>query len=245
MNRSNKNHLNILDLPNEILFIIFNELNMVDVLYSFVDVTQRLNQLVFDPFYRSNLSMTSMMMKSFNERIYSTDNQILDKICKNVLPRIYHQVKELIVEQYSIDNLIFSFYLLIRDNVILRKLLDEQITHLTIDIKDEPKAPSETLSVMSALILSLCKRLIKLSFCQLFHQLTLCTYELSSTNFKSSTLTSLKMNVKTFDDCLYLIDGHFNCLSTLMIFVKTIAYTSGTIDNTVSIMIDYSLSKEK
>ncbi|CAF4964886.1 unnamed protein product, partial [Rotaria magnacalcarata] len=117
-------------------------------------------------------------------------------------------------------------------NVILRKLLDEQITHLTIDIKDEPKAPSETLSVMSALILSLCKRLIKLSFCQLFHQLTLCTYELSSTNFKSSTLTSLKMNVKTFDDCLYLIDGHFNCLSTLMIFVKTIAYTSGTIDNT-------------
>ncbi|CAM4847505.1 unnamed protein product, partial [Rotaria magnacalcarata] len=171
---------------------------MVDVLYSFVDVTQRLNQLVFDPFYRSNLSMTSMMMKSFNERIYSTDNQILDKIY----------------------------------NVILRKLLDEQITHLTIDIKDEPKAPSETLSVMSALILSLCKRLIKLSFCQLFHQLTLCTYELSSTNFKSSTLTSLKMNVKTFDDCLYLIDGHFNCLSTLMIFVKTIAYTSGTIDNT-------------
>ena len=58
MNISNNNHLNILDLPNEILFIIFNKLNMVDVLYSLVDVNQRFDQLVLDPLYIRNLDMT-------------------------------------------------------------------------------------------------------------------------------------------------------------------------------------------
>ncbi|CAF2249314.1 unnamed protein product [Rotaria magnacalcarata] len=101
MNISNNNHLNILGLLNEILFIIFNKLNMIDVLYSFVDVTQRFDQLVFGPFYIRNLNMTSTMMKSFYGRIYSIDNQVLDRICKNVLPRIYHQVNKLIVEQYA------------------------------------------------------------------------------------------------------------------------------------------------
>ncbi len=35
-----KNHLNILDMPDEILFLIFQKLNMVDVFYSLVDVNR-------------------------------------------------------------------------------------------------------------------------------------------------------------------------------------------------------------
>ncbi|CAF4645940.1 unnamed protein product, partial [Rotaria magnacalcarata] len=64
---------------------------MVDVLYSLMDVTQRFDQLVFDPFYIRNLNMISMTMKSFYDRTYSIDNQVLDGICKNILPRIYDQ----------------------------------------------------------------------------------------------------------------------------------------------------------
>ncbi len=108
MNISNNNHLNILDLPNEILFIIFNKLNMADVLYSLVDVTQRFDQLVLDPFYIRNLNMTSMTMKSFFDRIYSIDNQVLDRICKNILHRIYHQINELIVDQYSMERVLHT-----------------------------------------------------------------------------------------------------------------------------------------
>ncbi len=108
MNISNNNHINILDLPNEILFIIFNKLNMVDVLYSLVNVTQRFDQLILDPFYIRNLNMTSMTMKSFYDRTYSIDNRVLDRICKNILPRIYHQVNELIVEQYSIARILHT-----------------------------------------------------------------------------------------------------------------------------------------
>ncbi|CAF2117090.1 unnamed protein product [Rotaria magnacalcarata] len=251
MNISNNNHLNILDLPNEILFIILKKLNMVDVLYSLMDVTQRFDQLVFDPFYIRNLNMISMTMKSFYDRTYSIDNQVLDGICKNILPRIYDQVNELVVEQYSMERVLhtvnyphlYSLTLIdfpeevllnyLTSNTILRKLLIEQITCLKIDVQDRPKEPSpETLAAMFALIVSLCKRLIKLSFCQLFHRSTLCNFELSTTNFKSSTLIALKINVKTFDDCLYLLDGRFNCLSTLIIGVQIISNTPGTIDNT-------------
>ncbi|CAF3108752.1 unnamed protein product [Rotaria sp. Silwood2] len=65
---------------------------MVDVLYSLVDVTRWFDQLVLDSVYIRNLDMISMTMKSFYDRIYSIDNQILDRICKSILPRIHHQV---------------------------------------------------------------------------------------------------------------------------------------------------------
>jgi len=104
----NNKHLNILDLPNEILLIIFNKLNMVDVLYSLVNVTQRFDQLILDPLYIQSLDMTSMMMKSYADRIYSIDNQLLGRICKNILPRIHHQINELIVEQHSMEHLIHT-----------------------------------------------------------------------------------------------------------------------------------------
>ncbi|CAF5041369.1 unnamed protein product, partial [Rotaria sp. Silwood1] len=108
MNISNNDNLNILDLPNELLLIIFNKLNKVDVLYSLVDITQRFDQLILDPFYIRNLNITSMSMKSFYDRIYSIDNQVLDRICKNILPRIYRQINELIVEQYSMERVLHT-----------------------------------------------------------------------------------------------------------------------------------------
>jgi hypothetical protein len=95
-------------MPNEILLMIFKKLNMVDVLYSLVGVTQRFDQLILNPFYIRNLDMTSMTMKSFYDRIYSIDDQVLSKICKNILPRIHHQVNELIVEQNSMKRVLHT-----------------------------------------------------------------------------------------------------------------------------------------
>ncbi|CAF4120423.1 unnamed protein product [Rotaria magnacalcarata] len=192
--------------------------------------------------------MTFMMMKSFYDRMYSKNNHVFDKICKNVLPKIYHQINELIVEQnsmervlhninfpqlYSLTLLDFSENVLFNhstSNKILRKLLIEQIAHLKVDINYEPVEPSsETLAMMFALILSLCKQLIKLNFCKWFHRAIFCTFNLSSIDFKSLTLTTLKMNVKSFDDCLYLLDGRLNCLSKLII--------GGMFDNVQSLIM--------
>ncbi len=113
---------------------------------------------------------------------------------------------------------------------ILHHLLAEQIQHLNIDISFDPKIKScEVLSSIFVLILSRCKRLISLNFCQLFYdrKTPICISKLPSTSYMSSTLTKLKINVLTLNDCAYLL-GHLKCLSTLIIHVERI---SGTIFN--------------
>jgi len=122
---------------------------------------------------------------------------------------------------------------------ILHHLLTEQIQHLNIDISYDPKIKScEVLSSIFVLILSGCKRLISLNFCQLFYdrKTPICVSKLPSTSYMSSILTKLKINVKTFDDCLYLLDGRLDTLSKLIIHVKRISHTSRILDNTVSVI---------
>ncbi len=102
---SNNNHLNILDLPNEILLIIFNELNMIDVLYSFVNINERFNRLVLDPLYIRHIDMT---INSSSNGISSIDNLVLDRICKTILPQIHHQVNKLTVEPHSMECVLLS-----------------------------------------------------------------------------------------------------------------------------------------
>ncbi|CAF1346940.1 unnamed protein product, partial [Rotaria sordida] len=183
----------------------------------------------------------------------SIDNQILDRICEKILPRIYHQVEKLTVESHSMKRILptvnfpqlyslsvvnFQEEVLLQcltDDSVLRNLLTQQITHLNIDIQDqESRESSEILTNLFALIISLCTRLINLNFCQVLpdRSLPMCVYNLLSTNCISSSLTKLKINVKTFDDCLYLLDGRFDCLSTLIIYVTKISFTSSNIDNT-------------
>ncbi|CAF1015324.1 unnamed protein product [Adineta steineri] len=147
---------------------------MVDVLYSLVDVTQRFDQLIFDPFY---------------DCIYSIEDKVLDRICKNILPRIHYQINELVIEQnsservlhtinypqlYSLSLMDFTEEVLLKyltDDTTLRRLLDEQITCLKLDFKyDKTLSISETSSIIFALILSLCKRLIKLNFHEFYER---------------------------------------------------------------------------
>ncbi|CAF4967901.1 unnamed protein product [Rotaria sp. Silwood1] len=93
MNISNNNYPNIFDLPNEILFIIINKLNIDDVFYSLVDVDERFGQLVLDPLYIENLDITFMTMNSFYDRTFSVHEQVLSNICENILPKIHDQRK--------------------------------------------------------------------------------------------------------------------------------------------------------
>ncbi|CAF3495359.1 unnamed protein product [Rotaria socialis] len=182
MNASSNNNIIILDLPNEILVIIFNKLNMIDAFYSLVDVNERFNRLVFDRLYIHNLDLT---VKSSN-RMSSINNQMLDKVCEKILPRIYHQVNKLTVEPYSIERLLFTtgypqldslslinfqketFYKYLTGNTMLRFLLMDQIKHLVVEIKDETTTATglsykNTLDILSLILFS-SKRLTHLIF---------------------------------------------------------------------------------
>jgi hypothetical protein len=119
--------------------MIFKKLNMVDVLHSLVGVTQRFDQLILNPFYIRNLDMTIMTRTSCYNRIYSIDDQILSKICKNILPRIHHQINALIVEQNSMERILqtinypqlYSLSLIDFKAEVLLKYLESKVFNLT------------------------------------------------------------------------------------------------------------------
>ena len=259
MHHSNNNNFNILDLANEILFIIFNKLKMTDVLYSLVNVNQRFDRLALDPLYIRDLDLTDIMaINSIYDHLYSIDPTVLSRICQQVLPRIHHEVHRLTLEEYSMKDILLPGYypqlyslsllnfteetlqqhltglndskeiktnhhFFIEDNLIFRDLLTKQITHLNIDIKKSTDSISAILADCFGSILTLCQNLIVLNYGDVFPTRECSTVViLQSRHYGSSTLTNLKINVQCFLDCLTLLDGHLECLSTLTVTVATI-----------------------
>ena len=127
-------------------------------------------------------------------------------------------------------------FFLFEGNSILQDLLREQITHLEIGLQNTRTETSVILPNIFASILLLCKQLIDLNFCllPLDRKAPVCIFNLPSTSCMSSILTTLKINVPIFTDCLYILDGRFDCLSTLFIHVSIISNTLIHIDNVVS-----------
>jgi hypothetical protein len=84
-------------------------------------------------------------------------------------------------------------------------------------------------------LLSLCKHLVELTFNQYLCDITLeySFYHVPLTDCVSSTLTKLEIIVRTFDDCLYILDGRLKCLAVLIINVLKFTTLLTNIDNTV------------
>jgi len=68
-------------------------------------------------------------------------------------------------------------------------------------------------------------------------ELSISIFHMSSTSCVSSTLRKLNIDVNTFDDCLYLLDGRFDSLSTLIVTIVKISSSLSNIDNTVRIRL--------
>lgn len=121
--------------------------------------------------------------------------------------------------------------------MVLRFLLMDQIKHLIIKIKDETTELSckNTLDILSLILFS-SKRLTHLTFSEWSSKepVAISIFNNSTAICLSSTLTQLKICVNTFDDCLYLLDGRFECLSTLIVDIVKISMAKPNIDNTVS-----------
>jgi hypothetical protein len=120
-------------------------------------------------------------------------------------------------------------------------MMNEQVTHFDLSIADEIEAmePSDLGSSDALkLVLSTCRRLIHLSFGQskLCLSLDFSLGRLSS-SCSSSVLTKLDIRVEKFADCLLLLDGRFECLSTFLVLMEVIHPGSTTIDTTVGKII--------
>lgn len=127
----------------------------------------------------------------------------------------------------------------LKDNLILRDLLAKQIRYLNIDMTKTIERSSKTVSKIFELILSLCKNLIVLNFCDMFptRKRLVQTLYILHNNYTLSALTKLKINTLSLTDCLCLLDGPLVCLSTLIINVLCIYHPDllEPIDPTVSI----------
>ncbi|CAF1127937.1 unnamed protein product [Rotaria sordida] len=251
MSTGKKDAINILDLPDEIVLAIIRKLNMIDVLYSLVDVNQRFDRLVLDPLYVHHLDLTVTSLLNNN---FSVGKKVLDRICEEILPRISNNIKKIILDQHSMERIlpaiVFSqLYSLtlstlqpdallpyLTGDTKLRYLLTNQITHLNIDILDQvtTELNNENESNIFTLILSIGKCVTDLTFSQwlCYKHTWISIFHLPSTSCVSSTLTKLNINVNTFDDCLYLLDDHLDSLSSIIINIRKISAPLLDIDNT-------------
>lgn len=85
----NDSFVNILDLPHEILIIIFKKLNNLDLLSSLVGVNQKLDSLVCDINFTRAINLTTITSDGMDD---SRTNAILDRFCRQILPRIQNYV---------------------------------------------------------------------------------------------------------------------------------------------------------
>ncbi len=103
MNVPKSNHVNILDLPDEILEFILNELHTVDMCYALVDVNQRFNRIILNSRYTHDFNFA---IESITNHHSSMCNDILDRICEEILPRINQKVTRLTLEPFSIERIL-------------------------------------------------------------------------------------------------------------------------------------------
>lgn len=93
------------ELPDEILMIIFKKLENYDVLYSLINVNKRLNTLVLDSIFTSNLTLIRC---SFNDSKQPLSDIILKQFYERILPKIHHKIQCLSIESSSMEQILLS-----------------------------------------------------------------------------------------------------------------------------------------
>ncbi|CAF4437812.1 unnamed protein product [Rotaria socialis] len=243
------NQLNagLLDLPNEILFIILKKLDNMYVLYSLFDVgNQRLDMIVQEKTFTKTLNF--VVTTSFDD-ILSISDSMLNRFCINILPKINLNVKSLILESGSMERILlaadypnlvelklFNF----NDKVVVpyftgkspfRRIFQQQITDLILVYKSDINILLERQyqNGVHEYILKFFESLKHLSITGLPSLLSL--NNLPLTICYSSTLYKLSVFVNRFGDCLALLDGRLKQLTMFIVIIENTVYDSSVVCN--------------
>jgi len=92
------------DLPDEILLIIFKKLNNLELLYSFQGVSERLNKILHDSIFTSRLNFLQWSSNKFINKFSS--NIILNRFCLQILPEISMKIKWFDLESSSMKHIL-------------------------------------------------------------------------------------------------------------------------------------------
>lgn len=243
----NRSHVQLLDLPDEILMYILKKLSKIDVLYSLLGTgNDRLNCLAQDKQFSNTLELIFM------------DDMLLNRFCNDILRYIHRNVQQLTVESSTMERILLaghypnlshlkldkfgqdpSLQSLCLAHSTIARIFQQQITDLILTFDEKLTFASAlkdyTINVY-ANILTLCEHLQHLTIdgSSITAYPGLSLTDLPDTTFSSSILTKLSIHVSKFDDCLYLLDGRLTRLINFSVRVYDIGAPSSIVHNTVS-----------
>ncbi|CAF1368374.1 unnamed protein product [Rotaria sordida] len=107
--------LQLTDLPDEIVTMIFKKLDNITLLYYLSDVNIHLNRIVYDFIFTNRLTLLSFVPIRFIKLtslsinyIYPLPDPILDRFCLHILPKIHQKVKWLDLEPLSMERILLA-----------------------------------------------------------------------------------------------------------------------------------------
>ncbi|CAM4803619.1 unnamed protein product [Rotaria magnacalcarata] len=236
------------DLPDEILMMILKNMCQVDVLYSLMDVNQRLTSIVHDPIFTNHL----ILLKHLSDgSICSLTDSMLGQFCSQILPKINPKIKCLHLESSSMERILLatnypSLDGLSLSNITIKTIgqyfIDEnaltdlfknKILSLTLNVNVNKKANDEEFfnGIIFERIITIFTNLQYLNFCPSSIWYSRISLKGFTANLASTTLLELHVTLNNFNGCLYLLDGRFNQLHTLYVYVADIQSSRQTINN--------------
>ncbi|CAF3424543.1 unnamed protein product [Rotaria sp. Silwood1] len=224
------------DLPDEILMIILKNLTNAEVLYSLLGVNKRLNNIAVDPVFTNNLSL---VMSTLDGLVYSLPDPILDRFCLHILPKIHQNIEWLHLQSRSLERILRAtnfpnLYGISLHNIQAKTAIDlfteqtsvihtlkNQLLSFTIDIsiKGTECYKRDNYAIIFNHILTMFTNLQYLNFGRSSIYDDRLFFCMRRSTVISTNLLELHVSLHIFDDCLYLLDGHFNQLRSFYVDV--------------------------
>ncbi|CAF1570105.1 unnamed protein product [Adineta steineri] len=91
------------DLPDEILMMILKKLWNIKVLYSLIGINKKLDRIACDPVFTRYLSLVN---RSSNNSVAPLTNEVLNRFCAQILPKIHHHIRRLDLESATMERIL-------------------------------------------------------------------------------------------------------------------------------------------
>src|SRR5689334_16797640 len=102
----NRSCVQLNDLPDELLILIFKQMNNVEILYSLFNVNKRLDSIVQDSIFTNYLNFLKWSSKK-HRNIFSPEI-IFNRFCLQILPAIQEKIQWLCVESSTMKQILYA-----------------------------------------------------------------------------------------------------------------------------------------
>ena len=102
---TDRQSMNLLDLPDELLLFIMKSMKPTEILYSLLGVNKKLDRLASSIYHTYLVNFTNT--SSTDEHI-CMDPNVFDRFCSEILPRICQNVRILILDHWTMERALLA-----------------------------------------------------------------------------------------------------------------------------------------